>query len=143
MIEYYMLPKLIGFAESAWAAERAWETISNPSQRQRAITKDWNVFANSLGQKELPRLARFNSGYNYRVPPPGGEIRDGVLYANVAFPGLTIRYTTDGSEPDENSPVYTSPLKVAGNVNLKAFDSSGRSSLLMPVMYGVTQIDVF
>lgn len=143
MIEYYMLPKLIGFAESAWAADRAWETISNPSQRQRAITKDWNVFANSLGQKELPRLARFNSGYNYRVPPPGGEIRDGVLYANVAFPGLTIRYTTDGSEPDENSPVYTSPLKVAGNVNLKAFDSSGRSSLLMPVMYGVTQIDVF
>src|SRR5690606_17515516 len=106
-----------GFAESAWAADRAWETIANPSQRQRAIIKDWNVFANTLGQKELPRLARFNGGYNYRVPPPGGEIRDGVLYANVAFPGLTVRYTTDGSEPDETSPVYTGPLKVSGSVN--------------------------
>src|SRR5690606_26016778 len=29
MIEYYMLPKLIGFAESAWAAPRVWESIDS------------------------------------------------------------------------------------------------------------------
>ncbi len=127
MMEYYMLPKLIGYSESAWTA-RSWETVENYENREAAIADQWNIFANTLGQKELPRLSYLNGGYNYRVPLPGGVIENGELKANVAFPGLTIRYTTDGSEPNENSTVYEGPVQVSGTVKLKAFDAAGKSS---------------
>lgn len=128
MIEYYMLPKLLGFSESAWSAPRAWETVEDPQKRETLIQRDWNLFANTLGQEELPRLSYLNEGYNYRIPPPGAVIREGVLLANTAFPGLTIRYTTDGSEPNEKSMEYTDPVKASEGIVLKAFDASGKSS---------------
>jgi hexosaminidase len=128
MIEYYMLPKLMGFAESAWAAERVWESARDDAQRRHLVTTEWNVFANTLGQEELPRLSYLNGGYNYRIAPPGAVIRNGVLHANTDMPGLVIRYTTDGVEPDQNSPEWTRAVKVSGNVTLKAFDRAGKSS---------------
>jgi hexosaminidase len=128
MIEYYYLPKLMGFAESAWSKERKWETIENRKAREKVMDDDWNAFANALGQRELPRLNYINSGYNYRIPLPGTIIEGGMMRANVEFPGLDIRYTTDGSEPISDSPLYTEPVKVDGEVRLKAFDASGRSS---------------
>jgi len=128
MVEYYMLPKLIGFAESAWAAERSWETIDDRTERENVIQQHWNVFANTVGKKELPRLSFLNNGYNYRVPPPGAFIDEGQLKANTEYPGLVIRYTTDRKEPDINSTIYRDPVNVKGHVILKSFDSAGKSS---------------
>jgi hexosaminidase len=128
MIEYYMLPKLMGFAESAWARERSWETVENKERREAMMASEWNVFANALGQRELPRLSHMNKGYNYRVPLPGAIIKDGKLLANIEFPGLEIRYTTDGSEPDEDAALYPGAVEVSGTVKLKAFDASGKAS---------------
>jgi hexosaminidase len=133
MVEYYMLPKLIGFAESAWAAPRSWETTENRVQRESGIQADWNVYANTLAKKELPRLAYLNGGYNYRIPPPGGVIADGVLSANSEYPGLVIRYTTDGSIPAETSLTYTKPVAVDGLVRVRSFDASGRGSRVIDV----------
>ena len=128
MAEYDILPKLLGFAESAWAPERPWETIADRATREKAIQAGWNVFANTLAQNALPRLARLNGGYTYRLPLPGALIENGLLRANVEFPGLLIRYTTDGSEPTAQSAVYRSPVNVAGTIRLKSFDAAGRSS---------------
>ncbi|RDB03642.1 family 20 glycosylhydrolase [Runella aurantiaca] len=128
MMEYYTLPKLMGFAESAWSAERPWENIADKTTREKVIQTGWNVFVNTLAQKELPRLSYLNGGYNYRVPLPGAFIENGTLKANVAFPGLTIRYTTDGSEPTQKSAEYKSPIKVSGTLKLKSFDASGKGS---------------
>lgn len=128
MIEYYLLPKLMGFAESAWSAERRWEVISEEQVRNKIMTSEWNIFANTLAKRELPRLRYINGGYNYRIPLPGAVVSDGILKANVEFPGLVIRYTEDGSEPNERSPVYEGPVKVQGIVKLKSFDASGKSS---------------
>lgn len=128
MLEYYILPKLIGFAESAWTAERSWETIENKEQREHSIQQEWNVFANTLARKELPRLNHLNQGYNYRVPSPGAMVEEGMLKANVEYPGLVIRYTTDGTEPTVNSSRYQHPVNVNGNVLLRSFDASGKSS---------------
>jgi hexosaminidase len=50
------------------------------------------------------------------------------LKANVNFPGLAIRYTTDGGEPNEHSARYAGPLAVKGEVKLRSFDASGRGS---------------
>lgn len=130
---YRILPKLMGFAETAWAPERKWESISDKEKREASWDKEWNVFANTLAQKDLPRLKALFGGYNYRVPTPGGKIIDGKLHANSTYPGLTIRYTTDGTEPTVNSTVYKEPVVVSGNVKIKAFDRSGKGSLLMEV----------
>ncbi|OIN60611.1 family 20 glycosylhydrolase [Arsenicibacter rosenii] len=128
MIEYYSLPKLLGFAESAWAPARPWETIDNPTARERSMAEGWNVFANTIARKDLPRLSRLNGGYTYRLPLPGAVIENGLLKANVEYPGLTIRYTTDGSEPTPQATAYTGPVKVSGTVKLKSFDLANRSS---------------
>ncbi|MEI7586491.1 family 20 glycosylhydrolase [Runella sp.] len=128
MMEYYTLPKLMGFAESAWSAERPWENISDKATREKVIQTGWNVFVNTLAQKELPRLSYLNGGYNYRVPLPGTLVENGTLKANSSFPGLTIRYTTDGSEPSEKSTEYKNPINVTGTVKLKSFDAAGKGS---------------
>ena len=133
MMEYYTLPKLMGFAESAWSAERSWENIADKTAREKLIQTNWNVFVNTLAQKELPRLSYLNGGYNYRVPLPGAVIENGTLKANSAFPGLTIRYTTDGSEPGEKSTEYKNPVNATGMVKLKSFDASGKSSRTVTV----------
>lgn len=128
MMEYYTLPKLIGFAESAWSAERTWENMSDRSTREKAIQDSWNIFVNTLAHKDLPRLNYLNEGYNYRIPLPGAVVENGMIKANVAFPGLTIRYTTDGSEPTDKSPIYKGSIQTTTNVKLRSFDASGRGS---------------
>ena len=128
MAEYYYLPKLIGFAERAWVGQAAWGMIEDQGDRVAAMDADWNRFANIVGQRELPRLDKLFGGFNYRIPPPGAMVKDGMLHANVDFPGLTIRYTTDGTEPDADSPLYTEPVELSGKVWLRAFDTRGRGS---------------
>ncbi len=127
MLEYYILPKLLGFAESAWAPERRWEDEPNRQKRIRQIDEDWNFFANTIAQKEFPKLSKINGGYAYRIPPAGAIIENGLLKANVALPGLSIHYTLDGSEPTRQSPVYKDPIPANSLIKLKAFDAAGRS----------------
>ena len=128
MIEYYMLPKLFAYAEKAWAPAPAWENEPSFQKRTAAIDAGWNNLVNRIGRRELPRLDHWQGGYAYRIPPPGAIIENGLLKANTAFPGFTIRYTTDGSEPSMQSALYSGPVKVAGNITLRAFNSTGRGS---------------
>jgi len=128
MMEYYVLPKLVGFSESAWSKERPWETINSKEQRDKSMQEGWNAFATALGKRELPRMAYLNDGYNYRVPVPGAVINKGVLKANTAYPGLEIRYTLDGSEPTRESLLYKQEVPVTTGVTLRCFDAAGRGS---------------
>ena len=67
---------------------------------------------------------------NFRVPTPGlRRSAGGGVEADVLWPGLVVRYTTDGREPSADSPA-AEPLLPAG-VLLKAaaFDRSGQRSL--------------
>lgn len=118
MLEYFYMPKLIALAERAWKGQEQWEDMD----------RAWNEFANVVGQREMPRLDYLFGGFNYRLPPPGVKIEDGLLVANIDFPGLPIRYTTDGSEPRADSPLYSEPLEVEGRVRLRSFDTRGRGS---------------
>ncbi len=128
VLEYLAFPKLLGLAERAWAAPPDWARTPDAGERQVRLAAAWNEFANRLGQRELPRLDRLEGGVLYRLPPPGAVIESGLLEANVAFPGLPIRYTTDGSEPAADSPLYAGPVQVDGAVRLRTFDSRGRGS---------------
>ena len=133
MMEYYLFPKLLGHAERTWAEQPGWVRNPDRNQRQSAAEAEWNDFANRLGQRELPRLDHLFGGVAYRLPPPGARIENGTLLANVAFPGLVVRYTDDGSEPTTSSPVYTGPVAISGIVKLRSFDSRGRGSRTVTV----------
>jgi hexosaminidase len=82
--------------------------------------------ANRIGQNEFVRLDKMSGGFAYRIPLPGAVIENDTLKANISFSGLTIRYTTDGTEPDINSQVYNEPVKVSGKVLIRAFAPNGR-----------------
>ena len=127
-LESATLPKLLGLAERAWAPIQAWEETTDQNTREKALDEAWNIFANKVGQFQLPRLDNLSGGYDYRIPTPGVLIREGELLVNNTYPGLEIRYTTDGSDPDLSAPLYKEPIKVEGNVKLKTFNSTGRSS---------------
>ena len=123
-VERAMLPKLLGFSERAWAKEPAWESEENFD----ALEQDWNQFANRIAQYEFAKLEKVGEGFEYRVPLPGAKVVDGILEANVEFPGLMVRYTTDGTEPNGESPLYRGSTRVSGTVTLKAFTPTGQSS---------------
>jgi len=132
MLEYYYLPKLIGFAESAWTSGRNWEYMDDEEKRIATLDKEWNAFANQLSYKELPRLSYMNEGYNYRLPTPGAIIKDGYLHANVEYPGLKVYYTLDkgAGEQETVSVLYENPVKIPEGVTvkLKCVDRSGKES---------------
>ncbi len=130
MMEYYLLPKLLGFAESAWSREREWESISDKAAREEIADKGWNEMANRIGKSEFNKLDHMFGGFAYRIPPPGAVVRRQTLLANNAYPGLTIRYTTDGSEPGPSSQKYEGPVEIDPGitVKLKAFNQIGRVS---------------
>jgi len=128
MLEYYYLPKMLGLAERAWSGQAEWGSIADFDRRMEAMYADMNRFFNQIGHQEMPRLDHLFGGFNFRLPPPGAVIKDGMLHANIDFPGLIIRYTTDGSEPDTGSQLYEIPVEVSGEVKLKSFSSDGRGS---------------
>jgi hexosaminidase len=128
--EYLLMPRLIAMAERFWAPDPGWSAIAEPAARQAAMDPDWAEFANRLGRYELPRLDGVLGGIGYRVPVPEAVIRDDAGHANVEAPGLTLRYTIDGSAPELHSPVYTKPVPLARSTVFKvaAFTATGRRS---------------
>jgi len=128
-LEYMLLPRMLGFAERAWAQDPDWATEPNTAKSDSLYQIAWVKFLNMVGKRELPRLSYLDGGYNYRLPKPGVILLDGKYFANEQFPGLTIRYTTDGSDPNENSPEYNDAVTNTGNtIKFRAFDTKGRGS---------------
>lgn len=126
-MEYMIFPRLLGLAERAWAPDPAWATEKDPIKSKQLYDAAWANFLNVLGKRELPRLSYYNGGYDYRVPKPGISQQDGKYLSNVEFPGLTIRYTTNGKDPDAGSKVYTGPVNYNGGViKFRSFDAKGR-----------------
>jgi len=128
-LEYMMLPKLIGMAERAWAPTPTWAAEAD----EKSYEKAWSIFVNQLGKRELPRLDYLAGGFAYRLPTAGAIVEGNQVMANVQLPGLTIRYTTDGSEPTANSAIYSQPLPVSKRIKMKVFGANGRAGRTVEV----------
>jgi hexosaminidase len=137
-IEYLALPRMIALAERAWSPDPGWSGVANEGERKARLARDWNEFANRLGQRELPRLDRAPLAYAYRLPPPGVVVRCGAVHANVALPGLAMRYTLDGSEPHAGSARYLGPVEARGarQFRIATFDTRGRKSRTVVIDLG-------
>jgi hypothetical protein len=70
------------------------------------LARAWSRFANCLGHRELPRLDYLAGGVAYRSTLPGAIVCAGVIYSDIEFPGGTVRYSLDDSEPTPTSPNY-------------------------------------
>lgn len=115
-IEYYLFPKVLGLAERAWNAQPSW-ALSPDSKVYADAKRKYNA---GIVTYELPRLAK--RGINFRVSPPGIIVKDGLLFVNTTNPNAVIRYTTDGSEPTENSVKWQTPIACdAPQIKAKAF----------------------
>ncbi|TPE43882.1 family 20 glycosylhydrolase [Pontibacter mangrovi] len=124
--EYKLLPKLLGVAERAWAKDPDWAKEKDAAKSEKLYSQAWSEFINVVGKRELPRLDYYAGGYGYRIPTAGAKVVDGKVEANVQFPGFTIRYTTDGTEPTQSSSAYTGPIAATGPVKLRVFNAEGR-----------------
>ncbi|MEN0056027.1 MAG: family 20 glycosylhydrolase [Mucilaginibacter sp.] len=126
-MDYMIFPRLLALAERAWAKDPQWATEPDPVKAKQLYEQAWSNFLNVLGKRELPRLSYYDGGFNYRIPKPGINLQDGKYLSNIEFPGLTIRYTTNGKDPDEKSKEYTGPVDYkGGTIKFRAFDVKGR-----------------
>ena len=128
ILDYMFMPNIIVFSQKAWSKDPKWMKTSDKSNRELTLDYEWNKFTNTIGQRVLPIIDNIYGGLSYDLPKPGGIIKNDSLYANSAFPGLNIKYTLDGSLPDNESMNYKSPVKLNQDdiVNLRLFDNKGR-----------------
>ncbi|VEE61048.1 Chitobiase precursor [Shewanella putrefaciens] len=131
-VEYMIFPRLLMLAERAWH-QAAWEV---PYQYQGALynqttghftaamreaqAQSWQQMANTLGHKEFIKLDK--AGIDYRVPTVGAEIRDGKLFANVAYPGLKIEWRQASGQWQS----YQAGQAVTGPVEIRAIAADGK-----------------
>lgn len=104
LMELYLFPKMLGMVERAWNADT---TYTRPE------------FNQIVDRVEIPYLARRD--FNYHMRQPGIKVVDGTVYMNSPYEGAEIRYTTDGTEPTLDSPLYAEPFALpAGTSQLRA-----------------------
>ena len=51
----------------------------------------------------------------------------GKVLVNHVLPGIAMRYTSDGSEPNTNSKPVSGPISDKGSIKVAAFDRNGRT----------------
>jgi hexosaminidase len=126
-LDYLLMPRLMAVAERAWAGDPAWATETDPARAAALHRAAWSGFVNVLGRRLLPRLDLERKDVRYRIAPPGLMRDNGKVLVNHAIPGLTLRYTTDGSAPTAGSRPVTGPIAAKGVIRAAAFDRNGRS----------------
>jgi len=122
ILEVQLLPRLTALAEIVWTPEE---------------NKDWNCYQLRL-ESQLPRFDLME--VNYYIPAPTG-MEDEIFVdgeclvdideiSNIVYRSSVIRYTLDGSEPDNDSKIYVEPFYVSGKtvVKAKTFMLSGGTS---------------
>lgn len=131
-VEYMMFPRVLAVAERAWH-RAVWEQdyqagkeyIGGKTQYvdQQALRRDWQRFANILGQRELAKLDK--GGIAYRVPQPGARIVDGRLQSNIALPGLAVEYSVDKGKNWQRYDDDRRPAVTAGSVQIRGVSADG------------------
>lgn len=104
-LQYMLAPRILALSEVAWGQKKPMDETT-------------------FYQKATPHFLRFNyQKVNYRIPNLKGFydrnacIETDTLTLISSIPNIKIRYTTDGSMPDQNSMSYEKPLLVNATTN--------------------------
>ena len=118
-LEYMLLPRMSALSEVQWC---------------KAENKDWNRYYNGV-----PHLFEIYDaiGCNYSTTSFGVhaeesvDARKGCVVVKLFTQGdAPIRYTLDGSEPTDASPLYTKPIEITESATLTA--TAFRPNLVTP-----------
>ena len=88
-LEYQVYPRLVASAEIGWSSQK---------------DRDYKDFYRRLTESHYERM--YQMGIAFRVAPPKVEFIDNSLRVTLPYPHAVVRYTSDKSEPDANSPIY-------------------------------------
>lgn len=112
-VQHYVFPKIFGIVERGWNAYPSWGNDNDDSKQYLDERARYNLI---IGTKELPKLSK--RGSNFHIGQPGIIAKDGMLLANKQYPGVVIRYTFDGSNPNETSLEWTAPVAIPAGTKL-------------------------
>ncbi len=121
----------VTFGQLMEGGELAFELSKEPCHDRDGLTAPYSM--TSGDQVSMPFISGDPSYYE-------GELEVNLLSRTQ---GATIRYTLDGSEPNEGSPVFEAPFKITDDVviSARAFKEGFESSALMKVhAYPATKI---
>ena len=115
-MQYMVMPRMLALSEVAWVETEA---------------KDWERFVGRM-VAQFPRLDIME--VNYRIPDLEGFyetnafVGEGTLDIKCLAPDVTIRYTTDGTIPTSESPLYEGAIKVTETTDftLRTFRANGK-----------------
>ena len=131
--DYMLYPKLISFAERAWAPQPDWAKTDTKTF-EREYHRAFHRFNTILWQTELPRLDRYWNDVQYRIPAPGIKIVNGDVYVNTESDALEVRYTVNGAPPTLSDTIANGALKEKGVYRFRAFHKgTGRSSRMIVI----------
>jgi hexosaminidase len=128
-VEYMLAPRICAMAEVLWSPKQ--------SLNFKGFEERLGYFYRSLDA----------NGVNYRIPTPTMYDSYNVTLKSryeinlaVDIPGAVVRYTIDGSDPDQNSTVYSEPFKLKlkdASVSLKSriYMSNGRASRVAEMVF--------
>ena len=101
-----------------------------------AIDKAGNKGAPGRGRYVLDRTPPVT-----KAQPPSGKFLGPITVSLLTEEGAVTRYTLDGTSPSETSPVYTGPILLEKNTDLKFFstDSSGNKEEIRTETYQIPE----
>ena len=128
LFDQLFMPNLIVFAQRAWGAKESWLKLETATEQKPLLEKSWNVFANTIGQRQLLMISQLYGGLAYDLPKPGAIIDRGQLKVRQQFPGLSIHYTLNGKEPNISDLLFSGPIKLSPSdqIIIRVFDPNGR-----------------
>ncbi len=92
-LDYQIFPRICAFSEVAWSPREA---------------RQWENFYGRMNATHYNRLVAMGAGF--RITPPVLTYANGAITAMTPLVGAEIRYTSDGTEPQADSPLYTGPI---------------------------------
>jgi hexosaminidase len=113
--EYQTFPRLCALAEVAWTPREK----RNPDNFRKRLAQ------------HLCRLDKLN--VHYRVPTPQALVEKNSVTIIPPYPGAKIHYTTDGTAPNKNSHIYSTPFTCYDTNKLQMITAGPDKRCSLPV----------
>ncbi len=108
----------------------------------KAFLDDWTSSETQTAMFNITGQVQFSGAVFSPAPDSYTTPIDVVINTSTSPADATIRYTTDGSDPNETSPEYTQPIPVLANqsvtIRVKAFKAGWTPSIIHTGVYNVT-----